>query len=243
MTAPLLNEYKLRFALKRLFSTGTGCLLMGSSKASVLHSVILHSLQSFLFFLPFCIAGLCYLLGESLEWGSAANIGLGGTHVSRNERSVLLTKRASKKVCLGSLVGLLQAFVSAIHYQSIRHSQRKIVDSSPKKTPAKRNMASWDSDDGLMDLDPEKPLWACFEYLFIQSTDLPKGHLLWTRVLLNGILTGFLQAACSAYLSPKGWLALQFTGPLAWTLFVLGWYSVCVTQMSLTRFAFCSLIK
>ena len=78
MTAPLLNEYKLRFALKRLFSTATGCLYFGSSQ-SALHCVILHSLQGTLFLAPFLSAGLCYLLlGKDFEWGSTANILLGG---------------------------------------------------------------------------------------------------------------------------------------------------------------------
>ena len=87
MTAPLLNEYKLRLALKRLFSTATGCLLFGASK-STLHCVVLHSLQCTLFIAPFLSAGLCYLLvGKAYEWGSTANILLGGTKLTLHSLS------------------------------------------------------------------------------------------------------------------------------------------------------------
>lgn len=95
MTAPLLNEYKIRLALKRLFSTATGCLLFGASK-STLHCVVLHSLQCTLFIAPFISSGLCYLiLGKVYEWGSIANILLGGTRPFTKTNSKLMSSVAS----------------------------------------------------------------------------------------------------------------------------------------------------
>ena len=118
------------------------------------------------------------------------------------------------------------------YIKKTRQTQGKVADS----LPARGNLSMGDSDDDELDhLDASRPVWACLEYIFIQSTDLPSGYWIWIRVIVNSVLTGLLQAGCSAYLSPSGWISLRYTAPIAWLLFAFGWYSICVAQMVLTR--------